>query len=254
VDLEMNERIDPARDIWRPLGVVALGLLPFVVFVGTKSSTTINGEVVQREEVNLAGLALAIAGLILAFKVLPTPGSNRVLRSAIAGVGAVLCLVQLPLSVDLFSDDDPEQLSAAGEADNRYGDEGGELSENNARIARDQIANNDIETAYEVVRLGLTGIVTDTRRHIAYADRCHDGESELDLADATVYPDFITPDDVTLIESDFEQMYPAFDDIGCSETNTEYYMGELVDSVEHLRLMLEVEIETYLEVHGSGPP
>jgi hypothetical protein len=152
------------------------------------------------------------------------------------------------------SDDGPEQLSAGGEADDRYGNEGGELSEENARIAHNQIANNDIETAYGVVRLGLTGIVTDTRRHIAYADRCHDGESELDLADATVYPDFITPEDVTLIESDFEQQYPAFGDIGCSETNTEYYMGELVDSVEHLRLMLEVEIETYLEVHGSGPP
>jgi hypothetical protein len=126
MDLGMDERIDPARDIWTPLGVVLLGLLPFVVFVGTRSTTTVNGEVVRHEEVNLAGLVLAIAGLILAFRVVRSPGSNRIVRSVIAGVGSLLCLVQLPLSVGLIFDDDPEPSS---------GGRGGELSETDARIA-----------------------------------------------------------------------------------------------------------------------
>lgn len=245
MDLGMDERIDPARDIWTPLGVVLLGLLPFVVFVGTRSTTTVNGEVVRHEEVNLAGLVLAIAGLILAFRLVRSQGSNRVVRSVIAGVGSLLCLVQLPLSAGLIFDDDPEPSS---------GGRDGELSETDARIARNQVANNDIETAYGVIRLSLVGIVTDTRRHMAYADDCHEGDRRIDLTDVPDYPDFLRIEDVTMIEEDFENSYPGFDDIGCSETDTAYYMHELVDDVQHNLAMFEIELDTYLEVHGNVPP
>jgi hypothetical protein len=240
----MGVGTDPARDIWAPLGVVALGLLPFVVFVGTTSSTTVNGEVVRHEELNVAGLVMAIAGLILAFRVVRHPGGNRIVRSGIAGAGALLCVVQLPLSVDLFSDDEPVAPS----------DERGELSDADARIARNQIANNDRATAYGVIRLGLQGIVTDTRAHMAYAENCHGGDHKLDIADVPDYPDFIRPDDVTTIEADFDQAYPQGFSVACDDEQTAYYMRELVDDIEHHRAMLEIEVDTYREVHGNIPP
>lgn len=241
----MGGHIDPARDIWAPLGVVVLGSLPFVVFVGATSSTRVNGEVVRHEELNVAGLVLAIAGLFLAFRVVRGPGRNRVVRSVIAGAGALLCLVQLPVSVGLFLDDDPAASSDGG---------GSGLSDTDARIARNQIANNDRATAYGVVRLGFVGIVTDTRVHVAYADDCHGGDSRLEMADVPDYPDFIRAEDITGIESNFDVTYPQGFDVGCDETNTAYYMRELVDDIEHDRAMLEIEVDTYREVHGNVPP
>jgi hypothetical protein len=242
----MSEGTDPARDVWAPLGVVALGLLPFVVFVGTTSTTTVDGEVVRHEELNVAGLVMAIAGLALAFRVVRGPGRNRTVRSVIAGVGALLCIVQVPLSVGLLSDDDPVASSD--------GDGVGGLSEADARIARNQIANNDRETAYGVIRLGLLGIVTDTRVHMAYADDCHEGDHALDVDEVDDYPDFIRAEDVTAIEADFDQTYPQGFDVGCDEDSTAYYMRELVDDIEHHRAMVEIEVDTYREVHGNAPP
>jgi hypothetical protein len=240
----MGEGTDSARDVWAPLGVVALGLLPFVVFVGTTSSTTVNGEVVRQEELNVAGLVMAIAGLFLAFRVVRGPGRNRIVRSAIAGAGALLCVVQVPLSIGLLTDDDP--VASSGD--------GGGLSDADARIARNQIANNDRETAYGVIRLGLLGIVTDTRLHMAYADDCHEGDHTIDVDEVADYPDFIRAEDVTRIEADFDVTYPQGFDVACDEDGTAYYMRELVDDIQHHRAMLEIEVDTYLEVHGNAPP
>jgi hypothetical protein len=240
----MGEGTDSARDVWAPLGVVALGLLPFVVFVGTTSSTTVNGEVVRQEELNVAGLVMAIAGLFLAFRVVRGPGRNRIVRSVIAGAGALLCVVQLPLSIGLLTDDDP--VASSGD--------GGGLSDADARIARNQIANNDRETAYGVIRLGLLGIVTDTRVHMAYADDCHEGDHTIDVDEVADYPDFIRAEDVTRIEADFDVTYPQGFDVACDEDGTAYYMRELVDDIRHHRAMLEIEVDTYSEVHGDAPP
>jgi hypothetical protein len=241
-----GERIDPARDVWTPLGVVALGLLPFVVFVGTTSTTTVNGEVVRHDELNVAGLALAIGGLALAWRVVRSPGGHRLVRLAIAGAGALLCLVQVPISVGLLFDDHPAVTASP--------DGGGGLSDADARIARNQIANNDRETAYGTIRLGLLGILTDTRVHIAYADDCHAGESRLAIADLPDYPAFVTPEDVAAIEADYDATYPGGFHVSCTETSTAHYMEELVADVEHDRAMLEIEVDTYLEVHGDVPP
>jgi hypothetical protein len=225
-----------------------------VVFVGTTSSTTVNGEVVQHDELNVAGLVLAIAGLVLAFRVVRGPGRNRIVRSVIAGAGSILCLVQLPISVGLLFDDEPAASSDDGDGGGGRGGGGGGLSDTDARIARNQIANNDRATAYGVIRLGFVGIVTDTRVHMTYADDCHGGDYRLEMADVPEYPDFIRSEDVTSIESNFDVTYPQGFEVACDEANTRHYMSELVDDIEHARAMLEIEVDTYREVHGDAPP
>ena len=98
-------------DLWprlrRPLVAILLGILPFWLFIGMSQTTTIDGEVVQDSSLNVLGVILAIAGLIMASKMLRDDGSYnhpprwwpRTLLAILAGL---ICAAQIVQSLGFY--------------------------------------------------------------------------------------------------------------------------------------------------------
>ena len=79
----------------------ALGILPYFLFLGSSSTTRINGEVVRDEQFNLLGVILAAIGISIAIKVLRTSVPGDPLRAGLAVVAALICVLQLAASFDM---------------------------------------------------------------------------------------------------------------------------------------------------------
>lgn len=85
-----------------PLTALALGILPFWVFVGTSNRSTVNGRVVSDSSFNLLGLVMAGIGTAMAFRILRDDAPRDLPRTALAVVAILVCIFQLWLSADLF--------------------------------------------------------------------------------------------------------------------------------------------------------
>ena len=65
-----------------PLIAIVLGLLPFVLFVGSTNTVDVNGARVREESFNLLGLILAVLGIVLAMQsIRPLRGAHGYGRS-----------------------------------------------------------------------------------------------------------------------------------------------------------------------------
>ncbi|WP_167006868.1 hypothetical protein [Mumia sp. ZJ430] len=95
--------LDLRDDVVWPLVAIALAVLPFWVFGGSSSTTTVNGEVVSEQSLNLLGLLLAALAIGIGVKRLRMRGGNPVVRRSLAAVAIVAGLVQLPISAGLWS-------------------------------------------------------------------------------------------------------------------------------------------------------
>lgn len=92
------------RGLRRPLVAIALGLLPFWLFLGASNEVRVNGELVGGSRFNFGGLVLAAIGLSIAIGVLrETP--RWAPRLALAALAVPLCLLQLAVSAELLSVD-----------------------------------------------------------------------------------------------------------------------------------------------------
>ena len=93
--------------LWKRLaGVLALGLLPYVVFFGESGRVVHNGVVVQERSLNYAGIVLAACGIALAAGIVfrrslsermdaaPTPLWGRAAAAALA----LFCAWQVAVS------------------------------------------------------------------------------------------------------------------------------------------------------------
>lgn len=91
----------------RPLVAVLLGVLPFWLFVGMSQTTTVNGKVVQDSSLNVLGVIMAIAGLVIVFKMLRDDGgfgqpTRWWPRTALAILAGLLCAFQVVQSLGLY--------------------------------------------------------------------------------------------------------------------------------------------------------
>lgn len=85
-----------------PLIILALGVIPFFVFIGASSSTTVNGQVVSDSRFNLAGLVMGLIGAGMAFSALRRPDRDDKLRLGLIAVAGLVCLVQVAHSVEII--------------------------------------------------------------------------------------------------------------------------------------------------------
>lgn len=86
-----------------PLIILILGLLPFWLFIGGSSTTTVNGEVVQDSSFNLAGLILGLIGAGMALSALRDPIARQDQpRLALIVAAGALCVYQLVRSVGIL--------------------------------------------------------------------------------------------------------------------------------------------------------
>jgi hypothetical protein len=98
--------LSPKQLLRQPAIALLLGVLPFWLFVGASSSTTINGQVVQQSHFNVLGLVLAGIGLAMAVRLLWgdfQAKQNWLPRTGLAILAALVCLAQLGYSVGLYS-------------------------------------------------------------------------------------------------------------------------------------------------------
>ncbi|NED98034.1 hypothetical protein G1H11_22300 [Phytoactinopolyspora alkaliphila] len=244
--------VDLGHDVVRPVVAAALGLLPFVLFAGASSTTTVNGEVVQDSRFNMLGLVLAIAGLVMAWRALVARGGQRRLRSALASVAGVICLVQLPHSAGLidlgdvwpFGDGDDAGDAAFGITYEGLNAETEQMALNFAEnLSRDEL-HADIVNRY-------SSMLIDVVWHQIYADTCHDGEYQVDVTVLRDVPEFLTSGDIDRIDDAVERNKPvvAFE---CDPQRSDYNMVERAEKVLQQREILDIEIDGYLARFGDG--
>lgn len=94
--------LDRRNDVVWPVVAIVLAVLPFWVFGGSSSSTTVNGEVVSEQSVNLLGVVLAVAAIVIGVKRVRGEGGNVAVRRTLSVVAIVIGVVQLPLCVGLL--------------------------------------------------------------------------------------------------------------------------------------------------------
>jgi hypothetical protein len=81
---------------------IVLGLIPLWVFVGSRSTTTINGEVVSSSALNILGVVLGLVALGIGLSTLFRATSSPLGR-VLAAVAAVIGAVQLLISIGVIA-------------------------------------------------------------------------------------------------------------------------------------------------------
>lgn len=220
----------------KPLIALALAVIPFFLFIGSTDMVTVNGEVVADNRLNLGGLVMAVAGLILVFRVLKPSAPKDAARKGIAVVAGLLCLVQIANSVDVIRIDPLDWVMP-----DRH------LPE----LQYSALADNDyiyltVKTP-DAYRRALTreksDIVGAAHLHRGYADLCHGGRYRVDLARAEQLPDYFDEAERAAIE----ERAAAIEDtttMACSLSRSNQLMGEDVDKLNRrLDLFEELEAE-----------
>lgn len=234
----------------RPLAALALGFSPLLLFGGASSKTTGNGQVVQDSQFNVLGLLLAIVGLVIAWRCVVASGGNRLLKSSLAGVAAVICVIQLPLSAGLLR---LEHLGAAAAREPllpplKYSG----LNRETQQMARNIASNNDEATVRRDIVNRYVYMFDDTNKHTAYADSCHQRRYRVDASALRLLPDFLSPDDRTAIERRVAGLARA-QPPQCSDSGLRYFMVEVVGNILQSRDVLAIEVDGYRKRFRSGP-
>ncbi|KAF5884405.1 MULTISPECIES: hypothetical protein [Rhizobium] len=229
---------------------VLLGLLPFLLFVGSTNTVDVNGVRVREDSFNLLGLILAVIGIVLAMRsIRPLPGVTR-LRPILAVFAIVVCLVQILVSIGLLStrpivsalwpDSDLPPLTFT------------ELDEGNLGLVKGLLQKDDLEQIKQGIAGYKLNAIAEANRHVSYADVCHGGRYRVDLEAVNLLPDFMSAEDRADLERRVAADHrtpPTVAD--CTPRNTTYRMGELVDRVNRSNAMADALIAGYLEKHSQ---
>jgi hypothetical protein len=241
---------DLSRDIVRPLIALALGLLPLMLFGGASSKTTVNGQVVQDSQFNVLGLLLAVVGLVIAWRCVVASGGNRLLRSSLAGVAAIVCVIQLALSAGFFTLEHLKEAAAREPLLPPLKYSG--LNRETQQMARNIVSNNDEATVRRDIVNRYVYMFDDTNKHTTYADSCHQGRYRVDASALKVLPDFLSPVDRTAIERRVAELAPR-QSPQCSDSGMRYFMVEVVGNILQSRDVLAIEVDGYRKRFRSGP-
>lgn len=101
-----------------PLIALALGIIPFFLFIGAQQSLSLNEQLVEESSINLAGIALGALGLLIAARsVWPI---RQYAKTILSGTAIVVCSVQIVYSAGFASlhqfTTDPETRAAREQA------------------------------------------------------------------------------------------------------------------------------------------
>ena len=230
------------RQLKLPLVALALGVVPFFLFLGISQTLTVNGAVVHDDQLNIGGLVLAGVGFMLALRSV-RPVRQRA-RATLAVLAAVVCAVQLSVSAGvvpryslidwLVPDDGLPELTYSGLDEANRGIPEGILARSDAAELRRSIVNY---TAY---------MLMDVNLHVDYADMCHDGRYRLDVEAMRVLPDVLTDPDRQEIAARVAADRRALPD-ACSDRLRDYRMGEIVDAARQKRDIIDVLVAGYRE-------
>lgn len=236
-----------ASPLWglkTPIVALALGVVPFFLFVGSSQSVTINGTVVRDEQFNLLGALLALVGLGLAVRTLLSRDHKALVSKAVAGLAVLVCLVQLAASFDLVRpaewfnpDSDLPPLAYSS------------LSEANRNLVANIVERGDVEAVARDLKARGRSTLDFAHRHMAYADVCHDGRYRVDYDEIkelfAVLPQEQQAETLANAE-EVRRPNPAPED--CSAHMTSFSMGELVDDINQQKDMMAILRDGYVEL------
>lgn len=142
-----------------------MGLLPFLLFVGSTNTVDVNGVRVREDSFNLLGLILAVIGIVLAMRsIRPLPGVTR-LRPILAVFAIVVCLVQILVSIGLLStrpivsalwpDSDLPPLTFT------------ELNEGNLGLVKGLLQKDDLEQIKQGIAGYKLNAIAEGNRHVS---------------------------------------------------------------------------------------
>lgn len=223
---------------------LALGVIPFFLFVGSSHTVTINGAVVRDEQFNLVGAILAIVGLGLALWTLLSQDTKAVVSKAVAGVAVLVCLLQLAASFDLVrpadwfaSGSDLPPLTYSG------------LSEANRNLVADIVERGEVEDVVRDLRNRGSFTLDKAHQHMDYADVCHGGRYRVDYDELReLFAALPQAEQAEILGAAEEMRQPAPTAEYCSERMTNFSMGELVDDIHQQIDMLTILRDGYLEL------
>lgn len=232
----------PLRGLKTPIIALALGLLPFFLFVGSSQTVTVNGTVVRDEQFNFLGAILAFAGLVLAGRTFLSRGHEALASKAVAGLAALVCLVQLAASFDLVRpadwfnpDSDLPPLAYSS------------LSEANRNLVANIVERGDVEDVARDLRARSRSALDLAHRHMAYADVCHDARYRVDYDEIKELFAVLPQEQQAEILANAEEVRrpnPTPED--CSARMTSFSMGEMVDDINRQKDMMAILRDGYV--------
>lgn len=232
----------PLSGLKTPIIALALGLVPFFLFVGSSQIVTVNGAVVRDEHFNFLGAILALAGLVLAGRTLLARGHGTLASKAVAGLAVLVCLVQLAASfglvrpADWFNpDSDLPPLAYSS------------LSEANRNLVANIVERGDVEAVARDLRARGRSALDLAHRHMAYADVCHEGRYRVDYDEIKELFAVLPQEQQAEILTNAEQVRrPNPTPEECSVRMTGFSMGEMVDDINQQKDMMAILRDGYV--------
>lgn len=230
-----------------PITALILALLPYLLFVGSSETMTVNGVVVRDEQINFLGIICALVGLGLVFSVLRPSAPRDGARKALAIIAGLLCLLQLAAAINLVRPLDwlnPEShlpaLAYRG------------LSEGNRNIVASMVERGDIEEIRRDLMTRSSFMLDDAHQHMDYADVCHEGRYRIDYEALAGLFAVLGESDAAEVRARAESMRrPAPQAADCSPQRTAYAMGEIVDDIAQSKDMISVLRDGYVQLAGQ---
>lgn len=229
-----------------PLTAIVLAVAPYVLFVGSSQTVTVNGVVVRDEQINFLGVACALIGLGLVFSVFRPSAPKDGARKALAGLAGLLCLLQLAVATNLARpldwfnpDSDLPALAYNG------------LSDANRNLVAGLVGRGDPEAVRRDFMARGGFLLDDARQHMDYADICHDGRYRIDYEELLGLFSVLEDSEEAEVKARAEAMRrPAPQAADCSPRRTAYAMGEIVDKIAQGRDMVAILRDGYVKLTG----
>lgn len=219
----------------KPIIALILGIVPFFLFIGTTSMTTLNGEVVAESRFNFGGILLALIGIGLAWKSLS--GGRVLAQKILAALAVLICVLQLISSSGIWRIEPLDWLIP-----DRYlpaPDYSGLTETDRIFLAPESEENYRSTLAHHKGE-----IIRDARLHNSYASTCHGGRSRVDLARAEALPDVFDADlqdRLASVVARFAAQAPE----SCTERNSIRFMASLADETHRRMDLFDRLVEDY---------
>lgn len=246
----------------RPVAAMILGLLPFWLFLGTSQTTTVNGKLVQDSSFNVLGLILAIAGLVMAVKMLKQDGAYGEAprwwpRTVLAVLAGLLCVFQIGQTAGFYHVNVGQsiaqwQAKLLGPSEPRAQALAAELDKAMHARTQQRAASVDQVLLRDDIATSLARIHANGTLFNLYAEAC-DNPGKRFVLDAA--PALLTDDDKTYINK-AQQLAArnATERFDCDSPQVRDFMSNwLADDVLRDRANLALQTAAYRERFGDKP-
>lgn len=247
-------------DLRSPAIALILGIAPFWLFFGFQQRATVNGRVVQDSGLNILGLALAIAGIVMVFKVLRDDGSyghppRWLPRTVLAVLAGLVCLFQAGQSLGLYRFDPSEHARTLRVRLLGHPEPGAVAYAGLDAAQRDSLAKRTRETDEGRLRDDVVTVAARLRAEIVqynlFSIACDDGYRRFGTAGL---PSFLTEDDRRYIAQAEASTAQRWRTMRCDARIREAMSGPVIDGVHRDRAILDLQAIAYRDRFGAQPP